>query len=194
MAAKSDSSSATGGTEAHQLPAVLRVGGLVPAHKEHHPHLGQLPGNSVHAADKFRPEYQSLHVRQLQAVLDFVAGIPEIHGYGDAPRLEDSEIHRQPLQTVHHENSNLGPPPGVPAEEKVGEAVGPPVKLLPGQGAAVGGVGPGVLDEASLPPGDGAVPLLRRAQLHQRRFRAEEPGVALQKICDNHGKWFLPLQ
>ena len=174
------------GAEAHQLPAVLRIGRLVPAHEKHHPHLGQLVRNGVHPADKLRPEHQGLHVRQLQAVLDLVAGVPEIHRHGDTARLEDAEVHRQPLQAVHHQDGHLGPPPGVPAEQEVGKLVGPPVELLPAHSPPVGGVGPGALDEAGLPPGDGLVPLLRGAQLHQRRLRAVEPGVSLQKICNDH--------
>ena len=57
-----------GGTEAHKPPAVLGVGWLVPARKEHHAHLGELSGDGVHAADKLRAEDQGLYVRQLQAV------------------------------------------------------------------------------------------------------------------------------
>ena len=175
-----------GGAEAHQFQAVLRIGGRIPAHKEHHPHLGQLVLNGVYPAHKLRPEDQDLHVRQLQTVLDLLAGVPEIQGHGDAPRLEDAEVHRQPLQTVHHQNTHLGPPLHAPAEQQVGKAVGPAVKVPPAQGPAIGGVRLGALNEAGLPPGDGPVPLLGGVDLHQRRLRPVEPGVAFQKLRNDH--------
>ena len=57
-------------------------------------------------------------------ITDFLEGVPEVQGHRDAPRLQDAEVHRQPLQAVHHQDAHLAPPLHAPAEEQVGEAVG----------------------------------------------------------------------
>ena len=168
-----------GGAEVHQADAVLGIGRGSPAHKEHHPHLGQAAGDGVHPLYKLRAEHQHLHVRQLQAVLDLLRGVAEVQWHGDAPGLQNAEIHRQPLQAVHHQYPHLGPPVHAPAQQQVGEPIGPAVKVLPAHGPAVGRVGLCALNEAGLPPGDGLIPLLRGAQLHQGSLQSVEAGVSL---------------
>ena len=175
-----------GGAEAHQAQAVLGVDRASPAHKEEHPHPVQHPGDGVHPPDELRAEDQHLHIRQLQAVLNLLGGIPEVQGHGNAAGLEDAEIDREPFQAVHQQDAHLGPPLHPPAQQQVGEAVGLPVKVLPAHGPAVGGVRGGAFNEAGLPPGHRPVPLLRGVYLHQRRLRSVKPGVALQKLCNDH--------
>ena len=142
--------------------------------------------DGVHPPDELRAEDQDLHIRQLQTIFDLVGGIAEVHRYRDAPRLQDAEVHRQPLQAVHHEDAYLRPPLHAPAEEQVGEAVGPAVEVPPAQSPAVGRVRLGALNEAGFPPCNSLVPLFRRAQLHQCGLRPVEPGVPLQKIRNDH--------
>ena len=71
-------------------------------------------------------------------------------------------------------------------QEQVGESVGPAVKILPAQLPAVGGIGGGCFDQVKIPPGNGLVPLLRGAQLHQGAFAAVEPCILFQKVRNDH--------
>ena len=52
-----------GGAEAGEGQAVLGVSGTVIANVEHGLDVGDLVGNGIHTADKFRTEYQHFHVR-----------------------------------------------------------------------------------------------------------------------------------
>ena len=156
------------------------------AHIEPLAHPAQIGKDGLQPVDELRAEHQGLHIGQIQTVANLVGGIAEVHGDGQTARLQDAEIHRQPLQAVHQQDAHFGAPLQSPAEQQVGKAVGLLVKLAPGDLPAVGLVRAVALDEAELPPGGGLVPLLRGVDLHQGRLVPVQPGVALQKVCDNH--------
>ena len=175
-----------GGAIAHHLDAVLGVVRAAAAHKKLHPQPGVLPLNCVHPLGKLRAEHQHLHIRQVQAVANLLAGIAKVHGHCHAAGLEDAEIYRQILQAVHHQNCHLGAPLQPPAQQQIGKAVGLAVKVRPAHLPAIGGVRPGGLDQPRLPPGDCPVQLLGRTQLYQRALAAPQPRVPFQKIRDYH--------
>ena len=180
-----------GGAEAGEPDAVLGVAGAILADVEAHADTGDLILNGIHTADEFGAEDQHLHIRQLQAILDLVGGVTEIHGHGDAAGLEDAEIDGQPLQAVHQQDGDLGALLQTAAQQKVCKPVCPAVKILPAQLPAVGGIG-GALDQVEVPPGHGLVPLLGGVDLHQGALAAVESGVSFQKVSNNHG--FISLQ
>ena len=176
-----------GGAEGGQLHAVLGVGGRRGvAHEEQRFDLGQVAHDGVHAGNELRPEHQHLDVGKIQAVLNLVAGIAEVHGNGDAAGLEHAEVDGQPFQAVHQQDAHLGAPLDAPAEQQVGKAVGAAVKIPPAHLAAVGDAGMGAFDQIEVAPGDGVVPLVGGIDLHQRGLGTVQPGVSLQEIRDDH--------
>ena len=76
-----------GGAEVGEAHTVLAVGRSAAPHEKQHFHLVQAADNGVHPGDELRAEHQHLHIRQVQAIFDLVAGIAEVHGDGDAAGL-----------------------------------------------------------------------------------------------------------
>ena len=99
-----------GGAEAHETDAVLGVGRAVLADEEHGVQLLHLALHLVHPLHKLRTEDQHLHVRQVKTISDFLGGVSEIHGHGDAAGLQNAKIYGKILQAVHHEDGHLGAP------------------------------------------------------------------------------------
>ena len=174
--------------EAHESAAVLGIVRHVPSHKQPEPHARQTLLNRIKTRNKFRPENQNLHVRQLQTVGNFIGRIPEVERNGDAPGLENAEINRQPFQTVHQQNADLRAAPDIPTQKKVGEPVCPAVKIPPGQLPPVRRVGLCLCDQTCLAPGDGAVAFFRRVDLDQRNIRPVKSCIPFQKIRNDHTK------
>ena len=90
------------GAVRHQLKVILRKGRAVLAHIDQQPVHVQLLFDGLHTADKLRSEEHHIDLRQIRAVEDLIGGIPEVERHRDGTGLQDTEIHRQPFQTVHH--------------------------------------------------------------------------------------------
>ena len=171
---------------AHQLLIAFREGGNLFAYIEADTDLVQGGENGLQPVHKLRTEHKGFHIRQTQAILDLLGRITEVERYCQTSRLENAEIDGQPFQTVHQQNSYLGTFFQPPAQQQIGETVGFFIKLAPGHFPAIGGVGTGALNETELPPGHRLVPLVRGVDFHQSRFIPIQPGIALQKVCNDH--------
>ena len=175
-----------GGAEAGEGKAVLGVSGAVVANVEHGSDIRDLASNGIHTADKFGAEDQHFHVRQFQTIFNFVAGIAEVHGHGDAACLQNTKVNGQPLDAVHQQHSHLGTLLQATAQQQVGKAVRTAVKILPADLAAVGGILTGAFDQVEIPPGHGFVAFLGWVDFYQRGFTAVESCIFFQKISNNH--------
>ena len=135
---------------------------------------------------EFRSEEQQVHIRQVEAVSDFLGGVSEVQGDGHASALEDAEVDWEPLQAVHEEDSDLRAPGEAARQEEVCEAVRLLVKLLPGhlRTERINGTG---LDQRILLPGCMAFFHFLGIDLHQRDVVPVFQGVLLEYFSDWHG-------
>ena len=81
-----------GRAKRHQPAAILGISRDLPAHEKQHLNAGNPVHDGVHAGYELRPENQHFHISQTQAIGNFIAGIAEVHGHGNAARLEDTKI------------------------------------------------------------------------------------------------------
>ena len=174
-----------GGAVAHQLQAVLGVIGSVLAYEKEHAHLRNLLCDQIHTRDKLRAEGENLHIRQLQTIFDFIAGIAEVERHGNAPGFEHAKINRQPLQTVHQKDAYLCAALHAAAEQKIGKAIGTAIKTQPGDFSAQRSVGC-AFNQAIFTPGFGVIVRIGRAEFHQRGFLPVITCIAFQIIGNQH--------
>ena len=160
---------------------ILKTGALV------------VPMNYRYSADEIQYCADLADVDAMFFGPEFIGRIAEVHRNGDAAGLKDTEIDRQILQAVHHEDGDLRAPLDAPAQQQVGKAVGAAVKVLPAHLAAVRGVRRRLLDEACLAPVRRRVAVVAGVQLHQGDVPAPEPCVSFQEFRNDHFVCFLPL-
>ena len=140
--------------------------------------------------DELRTEEQHADLRQICAVEDLARGVPEVERHRDGTGLQDTEIHRQPFQTVEHQDGDLVPFFDTAVDEHVGDAVGLLIEHLPGDLPAVR-MHDGLLDEFEFLPGRLGGILYRRVELDERDLIAVFPRVADEQICYGHDNFLF---
>ena len=173
------------GAVGNQPVVVLRKGGTVFPNVEQQAFFADLRGNFLHSADKFRAEYQNIHLRKIHTVLDLVRSIAEVQGYRQGTGLENAEINGQPLQAVHQQDRHLVALLDAPGQQEIGKPICLFVEHAPGDLPPV--VGHRCrLDQLVLLPGYPMDFLDIRVDLHQSCVLSVQDGVAFQYICNGH--------
>ena len=167
-----------------QIEAV-RKGGAVISHVEEVLDPRHSVEDRLHAACELRPEDQTVHIRQLQAVQDLLGVVAEVQRHHHGAGLQDAEVNGQPFNTVHQQDRHLGVPADPPGEQEVREAVRLDVELSPGD-LLPERAAPVCFDEGILSPGDSRDPLRLRIDLHQGGLILEVGCVPAQQFCDRH--------
>ncbi|OPZ77997.1 MAG: hypothetical protein BWY79_00948 [Actinobacteria bacterium ADurb.Bin444] len=89
----------------------------VDAHVDEQLHPGDLSEDAGYAVDELGTEHDGVGVGQVQAVGDLLGGVAVVHGHRQGASLEDTEIYRQPLETVGEQYGHLLALAEPPSEE-----------------------------------------------------------------------------
>ena len=166
------------------MVGVFRCLGLL-AHEEPVMDQGDLVLHLAHTGDEFRAEDHHRAIRQIGTVADLLGAVAVVHGHGQSAGLQNTEIDRQPLQTVHKQDRYPIAPADAAGEEEVGKAVGVLVKGSPRHLAAVL-LALCRLNEAVFVPGQLLLRLVLGRDLRQGDLAGVESGVSFQEIGDWH--------
>ena len=144
-------------------------------------------GYFLYTADKFRTEYQDVHISQIQAILDLISRITVIQGNSQCTCFQDTKIDRKPLQAIHQKDGNFISFLDTTFQKQVGKAVGFFVEDIPCNLTPVIG-GTFRLDQFKFFPCD--PPGLRqfRVDLHKTDFISVQTAILFQKLSNRHFK------
>ena len=81
-----------------------RAGGAI---KQKQPAAADALRDFFDTPDEFRPEDQDFRIGQIQAVLDLIGRIPEVHRHRERAALQNAEVDRQPVEAVHQKDRDL---------------------------------------------------------------------------------------
>ena len=146
---------------------------------------GDAVGDLLYTADEFRAEDQDVRFRKFYAVLDLISAVAEVQGNGYGAGLEDAKIDRQPVQTVHEQNSDLVALDDSSGDQHVCHAVCLLVEYRPCDLLAAGNFVKG-LDEFIFFPGCESRDLDVRIQFYESHIIGPLFCVSLQKLCNRH--------
>ncbi len=178
------------GLVGRQVVVVLRERRTVVADVEQQLDLRHLVNDFLHAADELRAEQQRVHVGQIAAIANLLGRIAVVQRNRQRAGLEDAEVDRQPLQTVHQQDRDLVAAPDAAAHQQVRAAVRLFVEHAPGDLPAKLGGRAGLDQLIFLPRHAADLPDIR-VDFHQRDLVAVFPRVLLQQLRNGH-LCFLP--
>ena len=135
------------------------------------------------ASRERRPEHERVRIGQFETVPDLLRRVAEVERHGHAPRAEDAEVDRQPVEAVHQEDRDLLALLEAAREEEVRKAVRLLVELLP-RDLAAERRDRRSLDQRILAPRRVVVLQLLRIDLDKRDVVRPVPGVARKNLCN----------
>ncbi len=149
------------------------------------PSFAYIVRHFLYTPDKLRPEHKYIHFRQLYTVLDLFRGITEIKRHYKGSRLQDPEVDRKPLQTVHKQDRYLVASLNPSLQQQVRKSIRLLIKYIPCDLTAVIRSAHR-LDQLKLLPRN--FPRLGHPwiDLYQAHVFSVQPTILLQNICNRH--------